>query len=233
MMDSMKRRRILDGLIGAAIMLAVIAVVGIIVWLSMSKPSKTPAPAEHAQSSQPTTGEAPVDLGEKDVWIGDLEMQSSSMTLQSSTLEDVEAVATGLLSTEEGVTADYLDVTATVPFEEVTKRLGAGSTIAFGDENIATVERSIQFQGREIQVRASGTVEAIHGLVVVEPTEIDVEGPEFISWLATQAARQFVRIEYPIEGLPEQLVLEDVKVQEDGFRTRLTGHGVDLTVKES
>ena len=40
--------------------------------------------------------------------------------------------------------------------------------------------------------------------------------------------RKFVTIEQPIEGLPRNLILQDVAVQEDGFRAGLGGQDVVL-----
>ena len=40
--------------------------------------------------------------------------------------------------------------------------------------------------------------------------------------------RRFATIEHPIEGLPENLVLQDVTVQDDGFRADLSGRDVVL-----
>lgn len=41
--------------------------------------------------------------------------------------------------------------------------------------------------------------------------------------------RRSVTIEHEIEGLPEGLVLQDVTVQDDGFRANLRGEDVKLT----
>ncbi len=225
----MKRRRILDGLIGAAIMLVAILVLLGAIWIASSRPVSSSGASTPPSPSAAASGTQPADLGEEDIWLGDLHLESDALRLPASSLTDVEAAAQGVLSSPDGLTAEFLDVHATVPFDEVSQRLGAGSVVSMATDGIASIERPVQFQGREIQVRASGTVEAVNGLVVVEPTAIDVDGPDFISWIATQAAKQFVRIEYPIEGLPEQLVLRDVDVQEDGFRAHLTGKDVALS----
>ena len=42
------------------------------------------------------------------------------------------------------------------------------------------------------------------------------------------AVRELVTIRQPVEGVPEGLVLQEVAVQDDGFRARLSGTDVRL-----
>ena len=72
----------------------------------------------------------------------------------------------------------------------------------------------------------AGTVEVVAGRLVVEPTSIDIGGPAFLADLLASIVREFVTIEHEIEGLPEGLVLQSVRVQDDGFRAHLEGSDV-------
>lgn len=78
------------------------------------------------------------------------------------------------------------------------------------------------------RVDAGWTVQVRDGLLVVEPRSVDLGGPDVLSEAIAAAARQFVTIEHPIEGLPENLILQDVTVQDDGFRAELAGRDVVL-----
>jgi hypothetical protein len=82
--------------------------------------------------------------------------------------------------------------------------------------------------GRELRVTATGTVEADSGRLLLEPTSIDVGGPAFLSDALAGIIRRSVTIEHEIDGLPEGLVLRDVTVRDDGFRTNLQGEDVEL-----
>ena len=92
----------------------------------------------------------------------------------------------------------------------------------------AAVVRTVEVLGRELRVVATGTVEVEGGSLVVEPRSIDIGGPDFLSNAIGTVVRSLVTIEHEIEGLPEGLVLQDVTVQEDGFRANLTGADVRL-----
>ena len=78
------------------------------------------------------------------------------------------------------------------------------------------------------EVVATGSVEVVDGRIVVEPTSIDLGGPSFLSGLIGSVVRRLVTIEHEVEGLPDGLVLQEVVVQEDGFRATLSGDDVRL-----
>ena len=67
-----------------------------------------------------------------------------------------------------------------------------------------------------------------NGTLVVEPRSIDIGGPSFLSGAIAAVVRRLVTIEHDIEGLPEGLVLQEVTVEDDGFRARLEGEDVRI-----
>ena len=109
----------------------------------------------------------------------------------------------------------------------VADQFGEGASLA-ADGDRAELRRSVTVLGRTVDVRATGTVRAEDGLIVVEPQEIDLGGPDLLSQAVGAAVRELVTIREPVEGVPEGLVLREVTVQDDGFRARLDGTDVRL-----
>ena len=90
------------------------------------------------------------------------------------------------------------------------------------------MERDVEVGGRSFHVVASGSVEVVDGRLVVEPSTVDVGGPSFLAGLIGSVVRGLVTIEHEVEGLPEGLVLQEVVVQDDGFRASLSGDDVSI-----
>ncbi len=228
-------RRAADWAIGALGMLLLLIVAAVVLWFVLSDPvtdvqqSASPTPVTRA------TGPAvpPSDLGKDETWLGDMDVESNIVVLPNSSLLDVEAEGYGARSGLDGVVVERLEVRATVPFANVEAELGGDSRVSPGEDGQAAIERKVEVLGRQLSIKATGTVEAKNGLLVVEPRSIDLGGPEVISKAIAAAARQFVTIEHPIAGLPKNLVLQDVTVQEDGFRAELSGQDVVLSEGES
>ena len=129
----------------------------------------------------------------------------------------------------DGVVAGSLVVDATVPFEVIAEQLGGdGTTVRPAGRSQATVERTVELAGRQLRVEATGTVTVRDGRLVVEPRSIDIGGPDVLGEGLAGLARGLVTIEHSFETLPPGLVLEEVTVQDDGFRAHLVGQDVDL-----
>lgn len=230
----MDRTRAKDWLIGAAGMIVVlVAAVGIL-WLVVSDPAgggePSPSPSQGAQASDGGTPDAqpPAGLGADDVWLADLVLDAGTVVTPDSVLRDVRAVGQDVLTGPNGLVAARLTVDATVPFEVVADELGGGAEIRAADAGQVLVVRVVEVLGRELRVTATGTVDVRAGRLVMEPRSIDVGGPDFLSNATAAVVRRFVTIEHSIEGLPEGLVLQDVTVQDDGFRANLRGEDVKL-----
>ena len=127
---------------------------------------------------------------------------------------------------DDGIRAGRLAVDATVPFDVVARQIGPGTTVAAAGDGQASVRRTVEVLGRELDVVATGTVEVVGGRLVVNPRSIDVGGPAFVADAVAAVARELVVIEQDVEGLPEGLVLRQVTVTDVGFRARLDGEDV-------
>ena len=229
----MEWTRAKDWLIGAVGMILVLGITIAILWWVVSSPAggsgaePTPSSTADMPGDLPLPA-APGDLGEDETWLADLELDAGTVVTAGSTLRDVQAVGQDVVTGPDGLVAARLSVDATVPFEVVADELGEGTVVRAAEGGQAAVVRTVEVLGRELRVVATGTVEVEGGSLVVEPRSIDIGGPDFLSNAIGTVVRRLVTIEHEIEGLPEGLVLQDVTVQEDGFRANLTGADVRL-----
>ncbi len=237
--DDGRSRRARDRLVGAAIALAAVLLlaVGAVVALawSVSDPvdDTTPGPRPTSDAGGSGTGggsaaQPPSDLAPGETWLGDLVLDAGTVLTTDATLRDVEAVGQDVRSGPGGTVVGRLAVEATVPFEVVAVELGEGAVVRPAADGQASVTREVEVGGRSFTVVATGTVEVVGGLVVVEPQAVDVGGPAFLAEAVAALARELVTIEQEVEGLPEGLVLREVVVGEDGFRATLDGEDVAL-----
>lgn len=222
-----RRRRLRDGLVGAGLLLLVLVLVAGAAFVLVSRPSGSDAATTPSPTGPAPSGEAPTDLGPDETWLGDVDLSTSELVAPDAALLDVVATGQGIRSGPDGITVASLDVEATLPFAAVADRFGEGASLA-ADGDRAELRRSVTVLGRTVDVRATGTVRAEDGLIVVEPQEIDLGGPDLLSQAAGAAVRELVTIREPVEGVPEGLVLREVTVQDDGFRARLDGTDVRL-----
>ena len=228
----MQRQRIIAGLVGAGITVVVLLLAfGIFFW-AVTDPSGADDEAQAPAPSAPTVPEVrsapPNDLDADEMWLDELVLDAGTVVTPESVLHDVAALGRGVRTGPTGLVADWMSVDATVPFGVIAAELGEGITVRAADGNQATVLRTVELAGRELDVVATGTVEVEGGTLVVEPRSIDIGGPSFLSGALAALVRRLVTIEHDIEGLPEGLVLQEVTVQDDGFRARLEGQDVRI-----
>ena len=227
-----RRRRVRDGLVGALVLLLVLLIVAVVGFWLLSRPADEPSgsasPTPAPSATDPAGVETPDDLGPDETWLGDVDLSTSVLVSPDGTLLDVVATGRGIRSGPDGITAARLDVEATQPFATVAAGIGGGATLTAADDGRAELRRSVTVLGRTLDVRATGTVRAEDGLIVVEPQEIDLGGPDFLAQAVGAAVRELVTIRQPVEGVPEGLVLQEVTVRDDGFRARLSGTDVRL-----
>lgn len=220
--------RLRDGLLGAAVAVLVLAIAAWVVAWSISDPAGGDAAAPTAPASTPGTAEPPTDLDPAEMWLDDLVLDAGTVVLPDSTLHDVTASAQGVRTGPDGLVATAMVVDATVPFEVVADQIGEDAVVRPGEGSEAVVERDVEVGGRSFHVVASGSVEVVDGRLVVEPSTIDVGGPAFLAGLIGSVVRSLVTIEHEVEGLPDGLVLQEVVVQDDGFRASLSGDDVSI-----
>lgn len=227
----MEWTRAKDWLIGALGMVLVLAIALGIFWWVVSEPAGTAGASgtEHSPAAErPMDTVPPADLGTDQVWFADLDLDAGTVVTSGTTLRDVHAVGQSVVTDQGGLVAERLTVDATVPFDVVAEELGGGSVVSAADDGQAQVVRSVEVLGRELRVVAVGAVEVQDGRLVVDPRSIDVGGPAFLSEGIAAVVRGFVTIEHEVEGLPDGLVMQDVTVQDDGFRVELQGEDVPL-----
>ncbi|MGY2743466.1 LmeA family phospholipid-binding protein [Arthrobacter sp. UYCu723] len=221
-----------DWLIGVAGMVLVLRVMAAILWWAVSDPAGRgeagPVPTPPVGADRPPAAQPPADLREDVVWLADLALDAGTVVAAGSLLRDVRAVGQDVVTGPDGLVAGRLAVDATVPFEVVANNLGSRTVVRAADGGQASVIRTVTALGRELRVTATGTVRVKAGKLIVEPRSIDVGGPDFLSDATAAVVRRFVSIEHSIEGLPEGLVLQNVAVQGDGFRTNLRGEDIKL-----
>ena len=226
----MTRSRAVDWAIGALGMLLLLIVAALVLWWVVSEPATGPDPESSptpVPSGTSTTG-PPSDLGKNEIWLGNMDVRADMVVLPQSSLINVEASGHGARSGPKGVVIEWLEIQATIPFADVAAEIGDDTRVSPGPDGQARMERALDVMGRQITVVATGTVEVKNGLLVVEPLSIDVGGPDAISKALATLVREFVTIEHPIEGLPQNLILQDVAVQEGGFQANLSGQNVVL-----
>ena len=136
------------------------------------------------------------------MWLDDLALDADTVVLPDSTLRDVAVTAQGVRTGPDGLVATAMVVDATVPFDVVAEQIGGDSVVRAGEGSEAVVERTVEVAGRSFRVVATGSVEIVDGLLVVEPRTIDLGGPAFLSGLLGSVARGLVTIEHEVEGLP-------------------------------
>jgi hypothetical protein len=214
-------RSFLAGVLTTLVALAVAAVV--VLW---SLPVTDPAPAD--PSPPPSPSGAPSSVAEGETWLGDVDLSSSSVLTSDGPLSDVRATGAGVRLTAEGLRAQRLDIGAVLPFATAARQIGDVELYAAGNGR-AGVRRTASILGRDLAIRAIGTVRAVDGQLVIEPEAVDLGGPSLVDTALSAAARRFVTIRHTVTGLPAGVRLTGVSVEQDGFRATLAGSGVVLT----
>lgn len=231
MASSRTKDRLIGVVIGVVLALVLLVVAVTVAFFVLSGDTTAPdssAGGTPAPPSPPPAGAAtpPDDLAQGETWLGDIDLEAARLVTTEADLRDVDAVGSDVLTGPDGTRVGTLEVEATVPFAVVAERLGPGTTVGAAQDGQASVRRGIDLFGRELEVVATGTVEAVDGRLVVEPRTIVIGGSTFVAEALASAARELIVIEQDVEGLPEGLVLRDVAVVDDGFRARLDGEDV-------
>jgi hypothetical protein len=126
------------------------------------------------------------------------------------------------------VRARTATLTAVVPFASVQRRLPEGGLRLSAEGDQVRVTRTFEALGQTFGASATARVRLDGDRLVVEPTEVTVPGSGPIDDAVTDVARDRVRLEYPVTGLPPGFRLDGVEVVQSGFRVRLSGRDVLL-----
>ena len=178
-------------------------------------------------ASRPTA-QAPADLKTDETWLGDVALTSSDVVSADGELVDVQASGTGVRFSPKALVAKRLDLTATAPYDTVAAQVGPDTSIYPAGGGLAGIERTVTVLGQDIPVKATGTVTADDGQLLIEPQTVDLGGPAFLDAAASALARALVTIRQPVPGAPKGMALTDVRVTDAGFAVSLSG--TDVTI---
>ena len=209
--------------LGTGLLVAVLAVIALLLLIS-SPSGGDPGGAPPPTSPTPavTTPPAPGETR-----LADVELSSSDVVTADGPLRDVRAVGSGVVLDEDGLTADRLDIEATLPFGTAAEQIGDGVEL-FAAGELTGLPRSIEFLGRSVDSEATDRVSAQDGRLVIEPETVDLGSADWIDQIASAAVRSLITIRHTVTGIPEGMRLEAVQVQPDGFRVDLTGTDVRI-----
>ena len=125
-----------------------------------------------------------------------------------------------------GLTAQQLAIDATIPFATVAEQVGQDVTIYDAGNGKTGVERQVTLLGQDITLKATGTVSADGGQLLIEPETVDLGGPSFLDSAASALARSLATIRQDVAGVPEGMSLTSVQVTPEGFDAQLSGTDV-------
>ncbi|MGA8045189.1 MAG: LmeA family phospholipid-binding protein [Dermatophilaceae bacterium] len=209
--------------LGTGLLVAVLAVLALLLWVSSPTGD---APGTATRPSSPTSA-APTAAAEGETRLADVELTSSDVVTADGPLRDVRAVGAGVILSQDGLSADRLEIVATLPFETAAAQIGDGIEL-FAAGELTGLRRSVEILGRTIDIEATGRVSAQDGRLVIEPETVDLGSADWIDQIASAAVRSLVTIRHTVTGIPEGMLLETVQVQPDGFRVDLTGNDVRI-----
>lgn len=217
-------RRFLLGVVTGVVAVAV-ALVAVV--LAASQPDG--ATASPAPSATTTAGAPPRDLRAGETWLEAVELDSRSVLTPDGPFRDVRATGSDVRMSGQGLRAGTLRLDATLPFEAAARQIGQDVQLYAAGAGRAGVRRTATFLGRTVVVRATSTVTADRGQLVIEPETVDLGGPGWLDAGLSAAARRLVTVRHAVQGLPQGMRLTRVSVVDGGFRAHLEGSGVVLT----
>jgi hypothetical protein len=217
-------------LLGVGATLAALALVLVVLVFSLGSgaSSDTGTTASPRPTGSATVAQRPTDLADDETWLGAVDLRSQDVVSDKGDLVDVVATGSGVRFSQAGLKAQQLDIDATIPFATVAKQVGADATVYDAGNGKTGVERTVTILGRDLTLKATGTVSAEGGQLLIEPETVDLGGPAFLDSAASALARTLVTIRKPVPGVPEGMALTDVHVTDAGFAARLSGENVTI-----
>ena len=185
--------------------------------------------ASPTPTASPRSNEPPADLRDDETWLGSVDLRSADVVSADGDLTDVVASGAGVRFSAEGLRADRLDIDATIPFATVAEQVGEGVTVYDAGNGKTGVEREVTILRRDLTVRATGTVTADGGQLLIEPETVDLGGPAFLDSAASALARSLATIRQDVAGVPEGMTLTAVEMTPEGFDAQLSGSDVVIT----
>ncbi len=214
-------------LLGVGATLAALALVLVVLVLSLgSGASSSAGTASPRPTGSPTVAEQPADLAADETWLGSVDLRSQDVVSAKGDLVDVVAKGSGVRFSNKGLQAQTLDIDATIPFATVAEQVGQDVTVYDAGNGKTGVERKVTILGRDITLKATGTVTAEGGQLLIEPETIDLGGPSFLDAAASGLARSLATIRQDVPGVPTGMSLDAVAVTPQGFDAQLSGTDV-------
>ena len=214
-------------LLGVLATLVVLAVGAGVLLLSLGGGAASAAPEPSTPTAEAgVAADPPGDLADDETWLGSVDLRSEDVLSPDGDLTDVRAVGSGVRFGTDGLRAERLDIEATIPFDTVAEQVGPDTRVYAVSGGRAGVERRVTILGRDLTVRATGTVQADGGQLLIEPETVDLGGPAFVDSAVSALARALVTIRQPVPGVPEGMALTDVSVSAAGVDASLTGTDV-------
>lgn len=218
-------RTFLLGLVTGVLAVVVGLAAVVLVAADPGRPGATPQPGA---TSRPLPS-PPTDLRRGETWLQAVVLDSSAVLTSEGGFRDVHATGQDVRMTSSGLRAGTLRLVATLPFDAAARQVGRGVQLYAAGGGKAGVRRTTTLLGRQVQVRATGTVRAVDGQLVIEPETVDLGGPEVLDAALSATVRRLVTIRHTVQGLPAGMRLTHVEVTDGGFRATLDGSGVVLT----
>ncbi|MFL6170425.1 MAG: LmeA family phospholipid-binding protein [Ornithinibacter sp.] len=217
-------------LLGVGATLAALALVLVVLVFSLGSgaPSGAVTTASPRPTGSTTVAQQPTDLTEDETWLGAVDLRSQDVVSAKGDLVDVVAKGSGVRFSQQGLKAQALDIDATIPFDTVAKQVGADVTVYDAGNGKTGVERTVTLLGRDLTLKATGTVTADGGQLLIQPETVDLGGPSFLDSAASSLARGLATIRQDVAGVPPGMSLDEVQVTPQGFDARLSG--TDVTV---
>jgi len=215
-------------LLGVGVTLAVLALGLVVLVLSLGSGGSGSAgsPASPVPTASAIVTQLPGDLAEDETWLGAVQLRSQDVASPDGDLVDVVATGSGVRFSPAGLTAQQLDIDATIPFATVADQVGKDVTVYDAGNGKTGVQRQVSILGRDITLQATGTVSADGGQLLIEPETIDLGGPSFLDSAASTLARSLATIRQDVAGVPQGMTLTAVQVTPQGFDAQLTGTDV-------
>jgi hypothetical protein len=214
-------------LLGVASTLGLLTVLAAVAVISLGSPGSAPDLPSPSATTAPL--DPPADLAPGETWLAAATLDGRNAVTGDATLTDVRADGIGLRFGPEGLHADRLDLSATLPFGTVARQVGDGVRLYAVSGGMAGIERSATILGRAVTVRATGRVTADNGQLLIEPETVDLGGPSWLNSAASAVARNLVTIRQDVPGVPSGMRLTQVAVSGAGFAVDLTGQDVTMS----
>jgi hypothetical protein len=215
-------------ILGVGVTLAVLALglAALVLSLGAGASRPTGASALDGPTTSAVVAQQPEDLADDETWLGTVELRSQDVASAKGDLVDVVATGSGVRFSPAGLTAQRLDIDATIPFDTVAEQVGEGVRVYDAGDGETGVERQVTILGRDLTLRATGTVSADGGQLLIEPETVDLGGPSFLDSAVSALARSLATIRQDVPGVPEGMRLTAVQVTPEGFDAQLTGADV-------